>query len=117
MCLKIGAERLSRGPSQFKYDAGPNRVAGYIKTRTGDRRSVTERLESWGLRLYPRRLLDEQIQSTDQPGIWRGAIAPRPVWVDAGENGAFGWRESRPLLVRSEERRVGKECRSRWSPY
>ena len=23
----------------------------------------------------------------------------------------------RPLLMRSEERRVGKECRSRWSPY
>jgi len=22
-----------------------------------------------------------------------------------------------PLLGRSEERRVGKECRSRWSPY
>ena len=22
-----------------------------------------------------------------------------------------------PLLSRSEERRVGKECRSRWSPY
>src|SRR3712207_8870377 len=22
-----------------------------------------------------------------------------------------------PLLERSEERRVGKECRSRWSPY
>ena len=22
-----------------------------------------------------------------------------------------------PFLVRSEERRVGKECRSRWSPY
>ena len=22
-----------------------------------------------------------------------------------------------PLMVRSEERRVGKECRSRWSPY
>ena len=22
-----------------------------------------------------------------------------------------------PLEVRSEERRVGKECRSRWSPY
>src|SRR2546430_13067899 len=25
--------------------------------------------------------------------------------------------ESRVLHVRSEERRVGKECRSRWSPY
>ena len=22
-----------------------------------------------------------------------------------------------PMIVRSEERRVGKECRSRWSPY
>ena len=26
------------------------------------------------------------------------------------------WR-GRSLAVRSEERRVGKECRSRWSPY
>ena len=25
--------------------------------------------------------------------------------------------EIRALLLRSEERRVGKECRSRWSPY
>src|SRR3989449_6113223 len=25
--------------------------------------------------------------------------------------------EDGPALVRSEERRVGKECRSRWSPY
>ena len=25
--------------------------------------------------------------------------------------------ESYRLLTRSEERRVGKECRSRWSPY
>src|SRR2546430_10924909 len=27
---------------------------------------------------------------------------------------ALGWA---PTLHRSEERRVGKECRSRWSPY
>ena len=26
-------------------------------------------------------------------------------------------RTSRPVVIRSEERRVGKECRSRWSPY
>ena len=25
--------------------------------------------------------------------------------------------EGRVKIVRSEERRVGKECRSRWSPY
>ena len=36
------------------------------------------------------------------------------------EEGAFYvWRETdlRNTLTRSEERRVGKECRSRWSPY
>ena len=26
-------------------------------------------------------------------------------------------QEKIPTLLRSEERRVGKECRSRWSPY
>ena len=29
----------------------------------------------------------------------------------------FGNFEVRERLCRSEERRVGKECRSRWSPY
>src|SRR2546427_835736 len=27
------------------------------------------------------------------------------------------WENTELLVVRSEERRVGKECRSRWSPY
>ena len=49
------------------------------------------------------------------------ALPPVPVWADeiraarglpieAGEKAAAE-------LTRSEERRVGKECRSRWSPY
>ena len=29
----------------------------------------------------------------------------------------YRWKEHDSLTVRSEERRVGKECRSRWSPY
>src|ERR1039458_10707867 len=35
------------------------------------------------------------------------------------ENGLGGWSRIRlfPGVARSEERRVGKECRSRWSPY
>ena len=28
-----------------------------------------------------------------------------------------GWLTRSEEIVRSEERRVGKECRSRWSPY
>ena len=33
--------------------------------------------------------------------------------------GRHAWAEGvgEKLLTRSEERRVGKECRSRWSPY
>ena len=31
-----------------------------------------------------------------------------------GNNGQWGWGY---YAGRSEERRVGKECRSRWSPY
>ena len=32
-------------------------------------------------------------------------------WLDEIEKGANA------TIIRSEERRVGKECRSRWSPY
>src|SRR2546430_15837441 len=54
-------------------------------------------------------------QRDQSPGFLRvptpepspGIISPHPA-----ENGARGKKENR-----SEERRVGKECRSRWSPY
>src|ERR1035438_4950114 len=32
-------------------------------------------------------------------------------------DGAGGWNSAFDMDIRSEERRVGKECRSRWSPY
>ena len=52
--------------------------------------------------------------STGSPRILRTTPSPRPEWARAPE-------EAAPLtpscLSGSEERRVGKECRSRWSPY
>src|SRR5256885_10876942 len=45
----------------------------------------------------------------EQPGLLReSAREPNPLVLTAGE---------RPQPARSEERRVGKEGRSRWSPY
>ena len=48
--------------------------------------------------------------------VWAGAAAGI-----LGGGVVFGVRLFDPkgmnLLTRSEERRVGKECRSRWSPY
>src|SRR5256884_8651055 len=44
----------------------------------------------------------------------------RPVFLE-GYDGHTYWANSKALalagIIRSEERRVGKECRSRWSPY
>ena len=51
------------------------------------------------------------------------AMAPKKVPADARAAAAAvlmrlrGASESEVLKKRSEERRVGKECRSRWSPY
>src|SRR6266699_3489613 len=39
-----------------------------------------------------------------------GTLTPKPVALEELEAGDVGF-------IRSEERRVGKECRSRWSPY
>src|SRR6476661_4004658 len=37
--------------------------------------------------------------------------------ASAPGQGTLHWTYSWPGTYRSEERRVGKECRSRWSPY
>ena len=45
---------------------------------------------------------------------------PDPLVMTGGSpvrNAEMWFRERRPEILRSEERRVGKECRSRWSPY
>ena len=39
------------------------------------------------------------------------------IFVALGRAGAFIMGAFFSMMVRSEERRVGKECRSRWSPY
>src|SRR5256886_15392828 len=46
------------------------------------------------------------------PELFRAGVATYEFWLKAGIV-LLGAR----FLLRSEERRVGKECRSRWSPY
>src|SRR3712207_9433430 len=81
---------------------------------------------------------EDSIRDIGVTGVQTCAL---PIFTDAvvvnrvfpEEVGAYfgGWRERQqaqlreiesafgpvPVLCRSEERRVGKECRSRWSPY
>src|SRR3989441_384739 len=49
---------------------------------------------------------------------WVLLLAPLGIFaIVAGAVAKFGGALVRALGLRSEERRVGKECRSRWSPY
>src|SRR3989454_12522947 len=61
-------------------------------------------------------LADGQVVELGSPGgePW----GPDLVGLFVGSEGNFGIATRiRVRLLRSEERRVGKECRSRWSPY
>ena len=49
---------------------------------------------------------------------WLEAMGPRMAWAEGGTaETAAPNRMAFLYAPRSEERRVGKECRSRWSPY
>src|SRR3989449_6797110 len=53
---------------------------------------------------------EQQRERWEKGGHERHGVLPeRRRWVAAAKPG--------PVTRRSEERRVGKECRSRWSPY
>ena len=62
--------------------------------------------------IYPRSFMDS---NGDGIGDLRGVI-DKLVYIKSGEK-SLGIDAIWFSTTRSEERRVGKECRSRWSPY
>src|SRR5256884_897741 len=65
--------------------------------------------------------ISRRIEETVKKGTAAGSAGPDlPYTSRAKKILEFAMSEARELnhrYVRSEERRVGKECRSRWSPY
>ena len=49
--------------------------------------------------------------------IEASSIDSEKAIAEYAEWNSLAWLTIMSLLDRSEERRVGKECRSRWSPY
>ena len=50
--------------------------------------------------------------------LFRERVSPcRAPSAGGARRGIWGRQDPQDILNRSEERRVGKECRSRWSPY
>ena len=58
-----------------------------------------------------------KIVADDKIPFLKGVLEPffEMVYLPGGKIGTADVRDADAL--RSEERRVGKECRSRWSPY
>ena len=53
--------------------------------------------------------------TTKTKGAQEAHEAIRPTYINVHQ--IDGTTQEQRLTTRSEERRVGKECRSRWSPY
>src|ERR1051325_5210390 len=74
-------------------------------TRTGGLAQPLSNTVHYGKRQKNRHNFGEQLQEQ----WWKGAGDPDPEPQRS--------EDQRAIAFRSEERRVGKECRSRWSPY
>src|SRR3712207_8612932 len=94
-------------------------LKAWVEEKTGGRRKASEVLSVSLADLReggPERVLE----------LLKGVSGGRPVVLNAASHADFevfvlgllaAEEEGRRFLYRSEERRVGKECRSRWSPY
>ena len=63
-----------------------------------------------------KQLLEAGVHFGHQTRRWNPKMAP---YIYTERNGIYiiDLQQSVGMVDRSEERRVGKECRSRWSPY
>ena len=68
----------------------------------------------WLIWTSRKHILERALRAMDLESQARTFPDPGAVMVDAS---ALDLKEKALILYRSEERRVGKECRSRWSPY
>ena len=84
---------------EAKYTASEAQYADLLETYV---------LGEYGLKDVEEQILIDRYMDTPQRDIEKGGYACR-IREKSGE-----WLLS---VKRSEERRVGKECRSRWSPY
>ena len=90
----------------------------YRRYLGGDEDALGELMERYGtkLTLYLDGYLRDLHEAEDlMIEAFAYLIAKRPAIRDGGFR-AYLYQSARHM-ARSEERRVGKECRSRWSPY
>ena len=77
-----------------------------------------ERLRELVENIYTNEYLSELLTKWNQGLKEEGILKKLPLQIDFYTRNISNAKERTVvILCRSEERRVGKECRSRWSPY
>src|SRR3989440_5831095 len=90
----------------------------FFQAEDGIRDLIVTGVQTCALPISPQPLID-----STRRGYGYDPAAARTLLAEAGSSGGIDvrlWRTGTNVelsRVRSEERRVGKECRSRWSPY
>src|SRR3712207_9561181 len=102
-------------------------LLGTVEIRDPDRRAVTIRHLPDDVRTtaaadhvdHHRVVLEHPVPATAAIDAHAGLVrADHPRPTQPGQDGrGLGIEAGLAAMERSEERRVGKECRSRWSPY
>src|SRR2546425_7779687 len=108
------------GGSGLRLPGRPGRVAHTVRELPVRRRGQREQKRDWNRRHGVEAARDRFRPGRDAPLKRKGV--PSSVFIILTHRNAptgCGARIAgcRPVSPRSEERRVGKECRSRWSPY
>ena len=95
-------------------------LIGYISFRKGEQaveelaeELITEVTKTVDSRLDYYLSIPHQVNQINADAIQMGLIDLNDREVTA----QYFWRQMQAYDLRSEERRVGKACRSRWSPY
>ena len=112
--LQRGADEA--GARDVRFEADPNEI----------RRQVAQAVDVGGFRvgnalaIHPMEGCDSTPDGRPDELTWRryerfAGGGSKLVWFEATAVRQDG--RANPRQLRSEERRVGKECRSRWSPY
>src|SRR3989442_6460771 len=91
--------------STFASEALIVTILVFVQPEDGFRVADVTGVQTWALPINRAVDAERPVGQASRP---RDAAAPL-----CGEGGPA----RRPVAGRSEERRVGKECRSRWSPY
>src|SRR5258708_26137534 len=86
----------------------------FFQAEDGIRDDLVTGVQTCALPILPKPMKEEP---AGMGGFRPGQRVKHPKYGEGTVYKREGEGETAKITVRSEERRVGKECRSRWSPY